>query len=218
MIIKLKPGELQKLIPAVATGKQFNSSSGDPQKILQRFMISSIGGVLILLISQSQVTSQLYPFWLILGVSCLLYILWGPILEASLKNSELRKYNKAALFQGEITSIYTKEKIINRHEQANKLGELELIENRRTWMVLELSDEDGYLVDLKFPLEDKHQNIRVGSKIRCLIFSINNTYENQIVTSDAWLPKQKLWVGEYPYLLRPAFEELCFYRINEESY
>ena len=86
MLIKLKAGELERLIPAVATGNQFNSASGNPRKILQRILISSICGVITLLISQSQVTSQFYSLWLILGVVLLLYILWGPILEASLKN------------------------------------------------------------------------------------------------------------------------------------
>ena len=32
--------------------------------------------------------------------------------------------------------------------------------------------------------------------------------------SDAWLPQLKLWVGEYPFLLRPAFEALCLMRLR----
>ena len=32
--------------------------------------------------------------------------------------------------------------------------------------------------------------------------------------SDAWLPGMRMWVGEYPFLLRPAFEELCQHRLN----
>ena len=60
MLIPLRPGEIDKLIPAVATGKQFNSASGDPRKLLQRLIISSIGGVITLLISQNQVASQFY--------------------------------------------------------------------------------------------------------------------------------------------------------------
>ena len=66
--------EINKLIPSVATGKQFNSALGNPQKIFQRIMISAIGGVITLLISQSQVTSQFYSLWLVLGVIFLLYI------------------------------------------------------------------------------------------------------------------------------------------------
>ncbi len=214
MLIQLKPGELEKLIPAVATGNQFNAASGDPRKILQRIIISSIGGVITLLISQSQFSTQFYFFWLILGITLLLYILWGPILEASRKNAELRKYNIAALFEGEVIDLYTKEKIENRHEQANKLGQLELVENRRTWLFLEIGDEDGFIAKLRFPLENKHQIIRQGAIIRCLVFSNNQNFSSIITTSDAWLPREKLWVGVYPFLLRPAFQELCFYRLK----
>ena len=52
MLIPLKPGELLRLIPAVATGPQFSASSGNPRKLLQRVLISVIGGVISLLISQ----------------------------------------------------------------------------------------------------------------------------------------------------------------------
>ena len=32
--------------------------------------------------------------------------------------------------------------------------------------------------------------------------------------SDAWLPELRMWVGDYPYLLRPALEELCRLRLS----
>ena len=51
MLIPLRPGELQRLIPAVATGSQFRATLGSPREILQRVMISAIGGVITLLIS-----------------------------------------------------------------------------------------------------------------------------------------------------------------------
>ena len=47
------------------------------------------------------------------------------------------------------------------------------------------------------------------------VFSGNFNFNKITNTSDAWLPQQKLWVGNYPYLLRPAFEELCFYRLKK---
>lgn len=43
MLIPLRPGELPRLIPAVATGPQFTACSGSPQKLLQRVFISVIG-------------------------------------------------------------------------------------------------------------------------------------------------------------------------------
>ena len=214
MLIPLRQNELDKLIPFVATSNQFTSALGNPRKILQRIIISSIGGVITLLISQSQVTSQFYSMWLIFGVVFLLYLLWGPILEASRKNAKLKKYSFAAIFEAEIIDIYTQERVEDSQEQANKMGQLELVENRRRWLVLEIGDEDGYLSKIEFPLENKHQPISQGSLIRGLIFSNNKDFSNILNISDAWLPRKRLWVGEYPFLLKPAFEELCLLRIN----
>ncbi|WP_320674574.1 hypothetical protein [Prochlorococcus sp. MIT 1341] len=214
MLIPLRPGELERLIPAVATGNQFAAALGNPQKILQRVMIASIGGVITLLISQSQVASRFYSLWLIVGVTILLYVLWSPIVEAGKRNSVLRAFSSVALFDGQISDVFTRERVEKRHEQANKRGELELVENRRTWMVLELVDEDGFLGQLRFPMEKNHQRIREGLRVRCLVFSNSRDFSNISALSDAWLPGQGLWVGEYPYLLRPAFEELCNRRLN----
>tara|TARA_Y100001968_G_C19391654_1_gene735938 strand:+ start:714 stop:1355 length:642 start_codon:yes stop_codon:yes gene_type:complete len=213
MLIPLRSGELQKLIPAVATSNQFTAALGSPRKILQKIMISSIGGVITLLISQSQVTSQFYSIWLLLGVIFLLYILWGPIYEASRKNAVLRKYNSVAIFEGEVFDVFTKEFVEDSHEQANKRGELELVENRRLWMVLELEDEDGYLAQLSFPMSNKHQQIRKGLILRCLVFSDRRDFGKISRLSDGWLPQIGQWVGEYPYLLKPAFEDLCKLRL-----
>ena len=52
MLLPLKPGELQRLIPAVASGPQFSFCSGGPQLVLQRLLVSTLGGVIPLLISQ----------------------------------------------------------------------------------------------------------------------------------------------------------------------
>lgn len=213
MLIPLRPGELQRLIPAVATGNQFRNALGKPREILQRVMIATIGGVITLLISQSQMTSRWGPFWLVTGVVFLLYVLWGPILQAGQRNATLRRYPAAALFEGEVVEVETRERVENRHEQADNRGQLELVENRRTWMLLELEDEDGYLGRLAFPMEKKHQSIRRGALIRCLVLSERKDFSRIGALSDAWLPAERMWVGEYPFLLRPAFEELCQMRL-----
>ena len=214
MLIPLRPGELQRLIPAVATGNQFRSALGSPREILQRVMVAAIGGVITLLISQSQMASRWGPFWLVTGVVFLLYVLWGPILQAGQRNATLRRYPAAALFEGQVAEVSTRERIENRHEQADSQGKLELVENRRTWMLLELEDEDGYLGRLAFPMDKKHQVIREGTLIRCLVLSERKDFYRVSAMSDAWIPGLRLWVGDYPFLLRPAFEELCQLRLT----
>jgi hypothetical protein len=144
----------------------------------------------------------------------LLYLLWGPILEAGRRNSQLRRYPAAALFDGVIADLYTKERLEGRQEQTDKQGRLELVENCRTWLCLELEDEDGYLGQLRFPLDKKHKAIRRGMTIRCLVLAERSDFSRIARLSDGWIPQAKLWVGDYPYLLRPAFEELCLRRLR----
>ena len=213
MLIPLRPGELQRLIPAVATGTQFSAALGDPRKILQRILIAAIGGVITLLISQSQFSNRWGSIWLLIGVALLLYVLWGPILEAGRRNATLRRYPSAALFDGEVADAFTQERVESRREQANQRGDLELVENRRTWMVLELADEDGYLGRISFPMTKQHGQIRPGARIRCLVLSDRKDFSRIAALTDAWLPGLRLWAGEYPFLLRPAFEELCQLRL-----
>ena len=215
MLLPLRPGELLRLIPAVATGPQFNACTGNPRKVLQRVLISVIGAVIALLISQTLLfSSQFGPVFLVVGFVFALYLLWGPILEAGQKNSTLRRYPAAAVFEGQIVDLYTREIVEERREQANNDGRLELVENRRTWLTLELEDEEGYLGKVRFPFEKKHQQIRAGMVVRVLVLSERKDFSQIGAISDAWLPQLKLWVGEYPFLLRPAFEELCLKRFR----
>ena len=104
MLLPLKPGELQRLIPAVASGPQFSFCSGGPQLVLQRVLVSTLGGVIPRLISQGGFGSRWSSLWLVIGLTMLLYFLWGPILQAGSRNSQLRKYPAAALFEGEIAN------------------------------------------------------------------------------------------------------------------
>ena len=214
MLIPIKLNQISRLIPSVGTGGQFKYALGDPRKILQRLIISSIGGIINFLISISQTGNQTYNLWLLLCVVFFLYIIWGPILESSRKNLKFRKYKFFSIFDGYISDIYKTEKIESSREQSNRQGRLEIVENKRTWLVLELEDEDGYLDKISFPMESKHSQIRIGSNIRCLVTSNYRNFDRAIYLSDAWLPDINLWVGEYPYLLRPAFEEFCYIYLN----
>ena len=213
MLIPIKSNQITKLIPAVGTGSQFKYALGNPRKILQRVIVSSIGGFISLIIFSS-IGDQTNNFWLLLCVVFFLYIIWGPIIESSRKNLQLRKYKFFSLFDGYVSDIYKTEKIESSREQSNRQGRLELIEKKRNWLVLELEDEDGYLGKLTFPMENKHNQIRVGSNIRCLLTSDNRYFDRDFYLTDAWLPEINLWVGEYPYLLRPAFEEICYIYIS----
>ena len=83
--------------------------------------------------------------------------------------------------------------------------------------MLELADEDGYLGRISFPMAKQHASIRAGAVIRCVVLSDRKDFSRLGALSDAWLPGLRIWIGEYPYLLRPAFEDLCRMRLRKVS-
>ncbi len=208
MLIPIKDNQVTKLIPSVATGGQFKYCLGNPRKILQRVIISSIGAAITLVIGQFG--NQTDVLWLVLCLIFALYILWGPILEASRKNLKYKQIKFFSIFDGFISDIYQTEKVESSREQTNRYGNLETIENKRTWLTIELEDEDGYLSKISFPMEKRHNIINRGLRVRCLASSNERSFNRKLFLTDAWLPEINLWVGDYPYLLRPAFEEICF--------
>ena len=215
MLIPIKINQVAKLIPSVATGGQFKYSLGNPRKILQRVIISSIGAAITLVIGNNQFGNQTDVLWLILCLGFALYILWGPILEASKKNQKYRQFKFFSIFDGFISDIYQTEKVESSREQTNRYGNLEIVENKRTWLTIELEDDDGYLGKISFPFENRHNVITRGIKVRCLVAANERSFNGKLFLTDAWLPDINLWVGDYPYLLRPAFEEICFIYKNK---
>ena len=215
MLIPIKINQVAKLIPSVATGGQFKYSLGNPRKILQRLIISSIGAAITLVIGNNQFGNQTDVLWLILCLCFALYILWGPILEASRKNLKYKQLKFFSIFEGFISDIYQTEKVESSREQTNRYGNLEIVENKRTWLTIELEDDDGYLGKISFPFENRHNVITRGLKVRCLVSANERSFNGKLFLTDAWLPDINLWVGDYPYLLRPAFEEICFIYKNK---
>ena len=213
MLIPIKPNEINKIIPSVATGNQFNASLGNPQKIFQRILISTIGGVITFLISLSLYGGKFYSFCILACVIFLLYILWGPILEASRINIKFKNYSFSALVDGYISDVYIEDRVENKQEQANKDGRLEVVEKKRTWVVLDIEDEDGFIGNISFPLQNKYNILKKGMRINCVVFSNRRDFSSIQAISDAWCPEINLWVGFYPFLLRPAFEEFIKRRI-----
>ena len=71
MLIPINSSQISKLIPAVGTGSQFKYALWNPRKILQRVIVSSIGGFISLIISSTG--DQTNNFWLFLCVGSVSY-------------------------------------------------------------------------------------------------------------------------------------------------
>ncbi|GIR74970.1 MAG: hypothetical protein CM15mP77_1270 [Synechococcus sp.] len=92
----------------------------------------------------------------------------------------------------------TRERVEARHEQADSRGQLELVENRRTWMLLELEDEDGYWVAWPSPWRNGISRFD-GNADPLPVLSERKDFSRISAFSDAWLPGLRMWAGEYPF-------------------
>ena len=209
MLIPLRSTERNRLLPKVATGPQFSACWGGPQVLLQRVMISVVGGLVSLLLSQALgFGSPLGSFALVTGIVFGLTWLWAPVAVAAQRNGRLRRFPHTALVMAQVGDLFTEERVAQRREDVNAKGRLELVESKRRWLNLELADEDGFLGTLAFPLEQKHQGIRRGDTVCCLAMADRRDFSPVMAFSDAWLPQQNLWVGCYPYLHRDLLVNL----------
>jgi len=71
----------------------------------------------------------------------------GPVLWASLRNGEYRKY-KYSGFSWSSAGCFITEELIGKEETVNNKGELVIVENRERRLNLEVEDETGFTTQL----------------------------------------------------------------------
>jgi hypothetical protein len=207
MLIPLTRSTYETLVPAVATGAQYAYCSGKFADFLQRLLISGVGAVLILVIIR-----PLLPFGsdllLIASIMIGLYCLWGPILWASLRNLEHRKFPYSGFWRGEVLDLYMSDELVGEEETVNERGDLVIVENRERRLILEVGDETGFSTQLRVPVKRQHQAIRRGDIAEMLVMSSREDLSRISKTSDIYLPDRQVWVSDYPYVQREAFVEV----------
>lgn len=209
MLIPLTRKTLEILIPAVATGPQYNYYWGKPSDLLQRLLVSVVGVFVAFLVG------LLIPDWqwfaivqLLVGIIIGLYWLWGPVLWASRRNLECRKYPYAGFWQGRVVDIYISEELIGQEENVNQRGELVIVENRERCLNLEVGDRTGFITRIQVPLKRNYQAIAEGDGAQMVVLSHRGDLGRITQTTDVYIPDHNLWVSNYPYLNREAFIEV----------
>lgn len=132
----------------------------------------------------------------------------GPVLWASLKNTEARKYAYSGFWQGDVVDAYVTEELIGKEETVNERGELVIVENRERRFNLVVGDETGFTSRLQVPLKRDYQAIAIGDRVEMVVMSNRGDLGRISQTSDVYLPSHNLWVSDYPLLLHEAFVEV----------
>ena len=209
MLIPLTRKTVETLIPAVATGDQYNHYWGKPQDLLKRLLISVTALIVVLVIGAATRDNEISGFCrFIFGIATGLYWFWYPIYGASLRNRTYRRYPYAGLWQGEVLDAFVTEELIGTEETVNKRGELVIVEDRERRINLEVGDESGFRTLVQAPFLRDHKTIYPGMPVQLLLLSQEKNLSRISKISDAYLPNRDLWVSDYPYLRRDTFLEV----------
>lgn len=208
MLIPLTRKTFETLIPRVATGTQYVYCWGKVSDFLRRLLISIVGVAIVIFGIGLLVGPDIGFFRFLLGIIVGLYWLWGPVLWASLRNLEYRKFSYSGFWQGEVLDVYLTEELIGKEETVNDQGDLVIVENRERCFNIEVGDETGFSTQLRVPLDRSHQAIRAGDAAEMMVLSNRKDLSRISKTSDIYIPDNNIWVSDYPLLEREAFVDV----------
>jgi hypothetical protein len=208
MLTPLTRKAFEQLVPAVATGAQYAYCWGKLPDLLSRLLISVVGMFAVLLVRLLILQEGFDEILLTIGITVGLYWLWGPVLWASLRNREYRKYGYCGFWQGTVLDVFISEELVGTEETVNKRGDLVVVENRERCLNLVVGDESGFSTELRVPLKRSHRAIDIGDHAEMLVFSNRGDLGRISRTSDIYLPDHNLWVSDYPAVQREAFVEI----------
>ncbi len=198
---------MEQLIPLIATGKQYAYYWGKWSDVLNRFLISVVGIVVVLILGLL-FGNQGEALILLLGGIMSLYWLWCPVYQASRRNSANRRFKYSGFWRGKVLDVFLTEELIGEEETVNQRGELVIVENRERWINLILGDETGFEVEVQAPLQRIYKGIKPGQTAELLVLSNKLDLSQVNKISDAYIPQRNIWVGQYPYLQRDIFLEV----------
>lgn len=216
MLVPLTRQKFEQLIPRIATGAQYRYYWGKFSDFLNRLLISVVSVVAVWLLAL--VLGEGFQTLLFsVGLVAALYWLWGPVLWASLRNGEYRKYKYSGFFRGRVLDVFITEELIGKEETVNNKGDLVIVENRERRLNLEVGDETGFTTQLQVPLIRAHQVIAPNQVVEMLVLSNRSDLSRIAKETDIYIPRHNLWVSDYPFVRRDLFVEVSR-RIRDDAY
>jgi hypothetical protein len=216
MIVPLTREKFEQLIPAIATGAQYLHYWGKLRDFLRRLLISFIAVVVLWILGRILGPGAVGIKYL-LGFIASLYWLWSPVYWASVRNASYRKYKYSGFWRGRVLDVFVTDDLVREEETVNQRGELVIIENRERRINLEVGDESGFRTTVQAPLQRIYKGIVPGDVAELLVLSDRADLSRITRTSDVYLPRPNLWVGEYPCLAKDVFIEVSERLLEREA-
>lgn len=207
MLIPLKQDAINDLIPAIATGKQYAYYWANFPTLLKNLFISLIGVLFFWLLGSffGRAGDNIsLVFRIVMG----LYWLWSPVYWASVRNNRFRRYRYCGFWRGKVLDVYLTEEIVKEESAIDKLGRVIIVENRRRLFNMEIADKTGFRVTITTPVKRIYKSINRGQAVEGLLLTNDPDFLNIAQITDVYIPRNKLWLGEYPYLRRDVFLDI----------
>jgi len=215
MLVPLTRQTFEQLIPRIATSAQYRYCWGKSPDFLRRLLISVVAVVAVIILA-TLLGQGFNIISFLLGTIAALYWLWGPVLWASLRNAEYRRYPYSGFFRGRVLDVFVTEELIGKEETVSNKGDLVIVENRERRLNLEVGDETGFTTQVQAPLRREHQVITPGQVAEMVVLSNRPDLSTIAKVTDVYIPTQNLWVSDYPFLQRYMFAEVSR-RIRDEG-
>jgi hypothetical protein len=209
-MLPLTRATFEQLIPAVATGSQYNYCWGKFSDVLRRLLYSMLGVTIVLLVG-GVIASAFGAFSFVqffLGIGAAFYWMWGPVFQASRRNWEYRKYRYSALWQGKILDLYITDELLGITESVNDRGDLVRTEKQERYLNVEVGDRTGFTSEFKLPLRKEHRQLKRGQTIQMVLLAKDADFRVISKTTDAYVPDLNFWVSDYPYVQRDVFKAI----------
>lgn len=204
MLVPITRAKFEQVIPLIATGPQYKYYSGKFANFLQRLLISVVTASIVIFL-KGVLRLNLGPIVFILGLIGGFYWLWGPIFQASMRNSKCRRYKYSGFFRGRVLDLWISEELLGKQETVNSKGDLVIIENREKRINIEVGDDSGFTAELQAPLRVAYKAISRGQIAEMLVMSNTPDLSRIEEITDIYIPSRDIWVSDYPYTQRDFF-------------
>eukprot|EP00892_Ulva_mutabilis_P002272 jgi/Ulvmu1/12045/UM083_0058.1 len=140
----------------------------------------------------------------VLGVAGGTFPLYESILRAAYRNIRVRTSSAAfvGIWHAEVVSMGIEEGYPGGGQVASSLR-----------ILIGEPGPAGFTSDIQVPWSPGCQEVQVSDQVEVLVMSREPYFEDFQVVRDVYLPTLGLWLSDYPFLKRDAFE-----RISEEMY
>ena len=88
------------------------------------------------------------------------------------------------------------------------MGRAIIVENRRRLFNIEIGDKSGFYTTITTPIKRIHKVVDRGQAVEGLLLSNDPDFMRIGQITDVYIPRHKLWLGDYPYVRRDVFTQI----------